>query len=64
VRNAANLRAQLPEKIAELIAAVPGVEQGRALALVCSGFSCQPPITSPEELRNALQESQRTRELR
>jgi hypothetical protein len=64
VRNAASLQAQLPEKIAELIASVPGIEQGRTLALVCSGFSCQPPITSPEELRNALQESQRTRELR
>jgi hypothetical protein len=30
------------------------VQEGRTLALLCSGFSCQPPIHSAMELRRAL----------
>ena len=61
VKDAAELNAALPPALAETISAVPGVQDGRAVALLCSGFSCQPPIYTPEELRNALRRGHRAR---
>jgi uncharacterized protein YyaL (SSP411 family) len=55
VKSAAELKAALPAALAETIAAVPQLHEGRAVAMLCSGFACQPPIESATELRQALQ---------
>jgi uncharacterized protein len=45
----------LPPALAETIPQVPAIQEGRATAVICSGFSCQPPIFNPEELARTLQ---------
>jgi uncharacterized protein YyaL (SSP411 family) len=40
----------LPPALAETIPHVPGVSSGKTMAIVCSGFACQPPVSSVEEL--------------
>ena len=54
VKDAAKLTATLPPALGETISSVPGLHEGRALAMLCSGFTCQPPIYTAGELRNAL----------
>jgi hypothetical protein len=54
VKDPASLKTTLPTALAETISTVPGLQDGRAVAIFCSGFSCQPPIYTPNELRNAL----------
>jgi len=54
VKDSASLAASLPPMLAETIAAAPGVSEGRALALLCSGFTCQPPIHAADGLKKAL----------
>ena len=44
----------LPPALAETIPQLPAVNEGRSVAVVCTGFSCQPPITDPEQLRRSL----------
>jgi uncharacterized protein YyaL (SSP411 family) len=44
----------LPPALAETIPNVPGVKDGGSMAIVCSNFTCQPPITSPQELNETL----------
>jgi len=55
------IRAYLPPALAETVPNLPGVREGRALAIVCSNFTCVPPITDPEELdrvvRSAIRKS-------
>lgn len=46
---------KLPEGIAETVLAAPAPEGVAAWALICRGRTCLPPITAPEELRQALQ---------
>ncbi|WP_345932947.1 hypothetical protein [Granulicella sp. WH15] len=43
---------QLPPSLAETLSHLPKVEE--SFAVLCSGFSCQPPITSPDVLVEAL----------
>jgi uncharacterized protein YyaL (SSP411 family) len=57
VRQAARIGEALPAALAQTVASAPGVPEGRTLALLCSGFSCQPPIHSAMELRRALREA-------
>ncbi len=54
VKDPASLKTTLPPALAETISTVPGLREGRAVAMLCSGFACQPPIYTPSELRNAL----------
>ena len=54
VKDPASLQTALPPALAETISTVPGLREGRAVAMLCSGFACQPPIYTPGELRNAL----------
>jgi hypothetical protein len=56
VQDAASVRASLPPALAETISEVPGLGEvgGDAVAMLCSGFACQPPIYSAGELREAL----------
>ena len=44
----------LPPALAETIPHLAASGDGKSVALVCSGFSCQPPISSPEQLRQSL----------
>jgi len=44
----------LPPGLAETIPNLPGIGKGESMAVVCSGFTCQPPISDPEELRHLL----------
>jgi len=47
----------VPPALAETIAAFAGTARRHAIALVCSGFTCQPPISDPEQLTKTLRES-------
>src|SRR5215472_7546416 len=44
----------LPPALAETIPNLPAVKQGKTVAVVCSGFTCQPPVESPEELLSLI----------
>ncbi|HET9839079.1 MAG TPA: thioredoxin domain-containing protein [Candidatus Angelobacter sp.] len=44
----------LPPALAETIPNLPAVKQGKTVAVVCSGFSCQPPVETTEDLGRAL----------
>jgi uncharacterized protein YyaL (SSP411 family) len=44
----------LPPALAETITNLPGTRERKSMAVVCSGFTCQPPIKSAEELERAL----------
>ena len=46
----------LPSSLAETIPNVPGIQIGNAKAVVCSNFSCQPPVSDPEQLVQLLRE--------
>jgi uncharacterized protein YyaL (SSP411 family) len=45
----------LPPALAETIPELLSVKEGKTVAVVCSGFTCQPPISDPEELVRSLQ---------
>jgi hypothetical protein len=40
--------------LAETIANLPAIKEGKTVAVVCSGFACQPPIDDPNALKKAL----------
>jgi uncharacterized protein len=44
----------LPPALAETIPHLPAIKEGKPVAVICSGFSCQPPVTDPEQLRRSL----------
>jgi len=44
----------LPPALAETIPQLPAIAEGKSVAVVCSGFSCQPPVSNPEQLRHIL----------
>jgi uncharacterized protein len=44
----------LPPAFAETIPRMPAIKAGKTVAVVCSNFTCQPPITSPEELHAVI----------
>jgi uncharacterized protein YyaL (SSP411 family) len=44
----------LPPALAETIANLPAMKEGKIVAVVCSDFTCQPPIEDPAELMAAL----------
>ncbi len=45
----------LPPALAETIPHLPMIKDGKTGAVICSGFSCQPPIFDPGELAKRLQ---------
>jgi uncharacterized protein YyaL (SSP411 family) len=49
--------AYLPPVLQETVPGVPGVKEGKPLAILCSNFSCQPPISDPEELTAAIRKA-------
>jgi uncharacterized protein YyaL (SSP411 family) len=48
------IAANLPPALASTIPSLPELKSGKAFAVLCSGFSCQPPIKDAEELRRAI----------
>src|SRR5882724_11190808 len=44
----------LPPALAETIPLLPTITAGKSAAVLCSGFSCQPPVTDPEQLKRSL----------
>jgi uncharacterized protein YyaL (SSP411 family) len=44
----------LPPALAETIPQLPAVKEEKTVAVVCSGFTCQPPISDLEELSRSL----------
>ena len=50
----------LPPALAETVPNLPGVNDSRAAAVVCSNFTCQPPISDPEQLTQTLRQSLRS----
>src|SRR5579884_439422 len=47
----------LPPALAETIPNLPAVKNGETVAVICSGFTCQPPIAEAAELAQALEKS-------
>jgi uncharacterized protein len=47
--------ANLPPILASTIPHLPQLGLGKSFAVLCSGTSCQPPLTDPNELRAALE---------
>ena len=44
----------LPPSLAETIPHLPAVKEAKTVAIICSGFSCKPPISDPGELARTL----------
>jgi len=44
----------LPPALAETIPNLPPVEAGKPVAVVCSNFTCQPPVSDPDALSTEL----------
>jgi uncharacterized protein len=44
----------LPPALAETVPNLPAVQQRHTVAVICSNFTCQPPIASAKELSQAL----------
>ena len=49
----------LPPVLSETIPLMPKVREGQTVAILCSGLTCLPPITDPEQLRQSLQHPSR-----
>jgi len=49
----------LPPALAETIPNLPEVKAGKPVAVVCSGFTCQPPVHDPEQLSEAVRQALR-----
>jgi uncharacterized protein YyaL (SSP411 family) len=49
--------ANLPPVLAETIPNLPAIKTRKSMAVLCSGFSCQPPVDDSEQLRLQLEES-------
>jgi uncharacterized protein YyaL (SSP411 family) len=47
--------ANLPPALAATIPHIPELKSGKAFAVVCSGFACQPPIRDAAELRRVVE---------
>jgi uncharacterized protein YyaL (SSP411 family) len=50
----------VPPALAETIRGFAGKSSSQAMALVCAGFTCQPPVSDPEQLTHMLREASAT----
>ncbi len=44
----------LPSALGQTIPQLPAVKEGKTVAVICSGFTCQPPLSDPKELTESL----------
>jgi uncharacterized protein YyaL (SSP411 family) len=49
--------AYLPPALTDSVPHLPGIAGGRPLAIVCSNFTCQPPVSDPDELTRLIYDS-------
>jgi uncharacterized protein len=47
---------ELPLALNDTVPAIPSVKEGKSVAVVCSNFTCMPPISDPDELAKTLHE--------
>ncbi len=47
----------LPPVLAATVPNLPGLKERKSIAIVCTNFSCQPPISDPEELSSLLRQT-------
>jgi uncharacterized protein len=47
----------LPPALAERVPNHPGIRENSATAIVCSNFTCQPPVSTPEQLTEMLRDT-------
>lgn len=45
---------KLPPALAETVPNLPSVKEGKSVAVVCSNFTCMPPVTDPDQLAATL----------
>lgn len=50
-------RQYLPPALSESVPNLPEVKEGKTAAIICSGFTCQPPITNPDDLAHVLRQT-------
>jgi uncharacterized protein YyaL (SSP411 family) len=46
----------LPPVLAETVPNLPALKEKKSVAIVCTNFACQPPVSTPEELSALLRE--------
>src|SRR5271165_772566 len=46
----------LPSVLAETVPNLPALKSNKSVAIVCTDFTCQPPVENPEELSGLLRE--------
>jgi uncharacterized protein YyaL (SSP411 family) len=46
----------MPPALADTIPGLAAANSGKSIALVCSGFACQPPTSDPKELSDRVNE--------
>lgn len=51
-----NAQQQLPPSLADTVPNLPGVKEGKSVTVICSDFTCQPPIADPDQLAKTLNE--------
>ena len=49
--------AYLPPALTDSVPHLPGIAEERPLAIVCSNFTCQPPVSDPDELTRLIYDS-------
>jgi uncharacterized protein YyaL (SSP411 family) len=47
----------LPPALAETIPQLPAIKEGKTVAIVCTGFACQPPVATTDDLSQILKMS-------
>ena len=47
----------LPPALAEVVPNLPAVKEGKSTAIICSNFTCRPPISDPDELAKSLHDA-------
>jgi uncharacterized protein len=47
----------LPPALAETIPQFPAIKEGKTVAIVCTGFACQPPVATTDDLSQILKMS-------
>jgi hypothetical protein len=57
LRDEQAVAAYLPPALGETVPHLPGIGQGKAMAVVCSNFTCQPPVSDPAELSKLIHAS-------
>jgi uncharacterized protein YyaL (SSP411 family) len=55
--NQAEAAQNLPPALAQTLPGLPELKSGKAFAVLCSGFSCQPPVGSTEQVRSQIDAS-------